>query len=102
MKRIEIIANHSVENNIMNALSEREAAFFWTKIPAVQGMGYQNPKIGDETWPEENFIMVIYCRNEQTQAIKEAVNEVRKTYPEEGIALFEMTEDNPEMDNLLE
>ena len=92
MKRIEIIANHSVENNIMTALSERGAAFFWTKVPSAHGMGYQTPKIGDETWPEENFILIIYCRDENARAVREAVQEVREKFPAEGIALFEMTE----------
>ncbi len=90
MRRIEIIASRSVETDMMEALGRREAARFHTKIPVAHGVGSSGPRQGDAVWPEENFVLIVYCEDEEAQRIREAVREVKKLFPDEGIKLFEM------------
>ena len=63
MKRIEIIANRSIEGDLHDALKEAGAAQHYTKIPVVHGVGNSGPRMGDHIWPEENFIMIVYCED---------------------------------------
>ena len=88
MLRIEIIANHSVEENVLDVLKEHGVGKHYTLYPNVKGVGTSGPRMADAVWPEENFVMVIWCDKEEAKAIKQAVEEVKGKYPDEGIKLF--------------
>jgi len=88
MIRLEIIANHSVEENILEALKEDGVGKFYTKYPTIFGVGGSGPRMGDPVWPEENFGIVIWCEEEEGRAIEKAVARVKEQYPDEGIKVF--------------
>ncbi|MDR2966242.1 MAG: hypothetical protein LBU88_10775 [Treponema sp.] len=88
MIRLEIIANNSVEENIMDALARENTGKFYTKIPNVFGVGNAGPRMGDAIWPEENFSLVIWCEKEEADAVKRAISSVKEKFPGEGIKLF--------------
>ncbi len=90
--RLEIIANHSVEEDILEALRQRGVGKYFTKIPAVQGIGSSDPRLGDHIWPEENFLLILYCDAERTDRVVEAVKEVKTRFKDEGIKLFVVPE----------
>ena len=88
MIRVEIIANNSVEVNILDALKYDGVGKFYTKYPVVYGVGSSGPRMGDAIWPEENFAMVIWCEEEEARGIARAVEFVKDRFPEEGIKIF--------------
>ena len=88
LKRVEVIANHSVEQDIMDLLEIRGLATHFTKIPSVHGRGDSDPKRGDHIWPEENFILIIYTDPSRAARVCEAVAEVKEKFPDEGIHCF--------------
>jgi hypothetical protein len=88
MIRIEIIANHSVEENILEALAKANVGKYYTKYPNIMGVGNTGPRMGDAIWPEENFAIVIWCEEEEAGAIQRAVATVKEEFPGEGIKLF--------------
>ena len=90
MKRVEIIANRSVEEDIMEALAAAGAAKHYTLIPVVHGSGRQGRRTGETTWPEENFDLVIYCDEEEERAIAAAVASVKARFEHEGIKIFSL------------
>ena len=92
MIRLEIVANHSVEENILEALKYEGAGKYYTKYPVVHGVGGSGPRMGDPIWPEENFALVIWCEEEEARGVERAVREVKKQYPDEGIKLFGLTD----------
>jgi len=88
MIRVEIIANHSVEENILEALKAEGAGKYYTKYPNILGVGASGPRMGDSIWPEENFAMVIWCEEDEAHGIQRAVGKVKERFPGEGIKLF--------------
>ena len=88
MIRLEIIANQSVEENILDALKNEGVGKYYTKHPGIFGVGSSGPRMGDAVWPEENFVMVIWCDEEETRGIERAINYVKGRYHDEGIKLF--------------
>ncbi|MDR0443341.1 MAG: hypothetical protein LBH44_08060 [Treponema sp.] len=88
MIRIEIIANHSVEENVLEALAKENVGKFYTKIPNIFGVGSAGPRMGDAIWPEENFALVIWCEEEEGRGIKRAIDKVKQQFPGEGIKIF--------------
>ena len=88
MIRIEIIANHSVEENILEALAKEQVGKFYTKYPNIFGVGSAGPRMGDAIWPEENFALIIWCEEDEARAIKSAVDTVKKQFSGEGIKVF--------------
>ncbi len=90
MKRIEIIANRSIEEDMHDIFRRKQIAQYYTKIPEVHGAGKSGPRRGDHIWPEENFILIVYCGDEEAEEIKSAVAELKLSFEGEGIKLFEM------------
>jgi hypothetical protein len=90
MIRVEIIANHSVEENIMEALAKQGVGKYYTKFPSILGTGSSGPRMGDAIWPEENFALVIWCEVEEARGIAKAVASVKEQFPGEGIKLFHL------------
>jgi hypothetical protein len=88
MIRVEIIANHSVEENILEALAKEQAGKYYTKFPSILGVGSAGPRMGDAIWPEENFALVIWCEEQEARAIERAVAKVKQQFPGEGIKVF--------------
>ena len=95
MIRVEIIANHSVEENILEALAREGAGKYYTRYPNVLGTGSSGPRMGDAVWPEENFVLVIWCEDEESRAIARAVASVKERFPGEGIKVFGLPPDPP-------
>jgi nitrogen regulatory protein PII len=93
MTRIEIIANHSVEENILEALAKEGAGKYYTRYPSVMGIGSSGPRMGDAVWPEENFALVIWCEEDEARAINRAVAAVKERFPGEGIKVFGLPPD---------
>ena len=90
MIRIEIVADNAVEDDIMEALKRNGTGRCFTKIPSVHGEGDSTPKHGNHIWPEENFILIIYCEKEEAGVIRRVIGEIKETFPNEGIKLFEI------------
>jgi hypothetical protein len=88
MYRVEIIANRSVEENLLEALRDEGAGKFYTKYPNVLGSGSSGPRMGDAIWPEENFALVIWCEEDEAEAINRAVGHVKEHFPDEGVKIF--------------
>jgi NDP-sugar pyrophosphorylase family protein len=88
MIRVEIVANRSVEENILEALAKEGVAKFYTKIPNVLGVGACGPRMGDAVWPEENFALIVWCEKNEAEGIERAIKKVKEKFPGEGIKLF--------------
>jgi nitrogen regulatory protein PII len=87
MRRVEIIANLSVEADIMDMLREVGTEGY-TKIPVVHGVGNSSPKMGDSVWPEENFMLMICTEENIALNIKENIKKLKEKFPDEGIKYY--------------
>jgi hypothetical protein len=90
--RIEIIANHSVEENIFEAFQREKAAAYYTRFPSVFGVGASGPRMGDAIWPEENIVIVVWCEDAEAERVERAIGSVKQQFPDEGIKLFKMSD----------
>ena len=90
MKRMELIANKSVEKEITEALEKNIANFFYTLIPELHGRGNTKYKLGTATWPELNFLLVSYLKDTDALKAENIIKEIKKRFPHEGIKLFMM------------
>jgi len=91
MIRVEVIANRSVEENILDALKLENVGKYYTKSPGILGVGTSGPRMGDSIWPEENFVFVFWCEEEEALAIERAVISVKEKFPNEGIKMFSLS-----------
>ena len=90
MKRIELIANRSVEGEIIEALEENIGDFFYTLLPQVCGRGKTKYRLGTATWPETNFLLISYLEDNDAAKAQTAVRRVKEQFPREGIKFFMM------------
>ncbi len=82
------MAAQAVQDDILDALAFYEVPPHYTIIGSVYGRGNTTPKLGDSVWPEENFLLIMYCDQELVQRIEQAIELVRKKYDHEGIGFF--------------
>jgi hypothetical protein len=88
MNRMELIANHSVKDEIIGSLESKIRDFYYTLIPTVHGRGKSAYRLGTATWPEENFMLISYLDGPDALAAEAAVEEIKELFPGEGIKLF--------------
>ncbi len=88
MYRAEIIANQSVQDDIIETLEDNIPNILYTVIPLVQGRGQNNRKLGSTTWPETNFLLFAYIENDKVPMVKAVVHAVKTKFAGEGIKLF--------------
>ena len=90
MKRLELIANCSVENEIIEALEENIQDFYYTLLPQIHGKGKTKYRLGTTIWPETNFLLISYLNDDDAAMVKVAIKEVKERFPREGIKCFFM------------
>ena len=90
MKRLELIANRSVENEIIEALEGSVSDLFYTLLPQIHGRGKTKYRLGTATWPETNFLLISYLDNEDAAKAEAAIRGVKERFPREGIKVFFM------------
>ena len=88
MTRCEIIANQSVQDEIVSLMEEHIPEVLYTIIPTVVGRGKNSYKMGSSTWPETNFILVSYVKDEQVATMKAIIKAVKEKFVGEGVKLF--------------
>jgi len=87
---MELIANRSVESEIIEALEGSTPDFFYTLLPQICGRGKTKYRQGTSTWPEMNFLLISYMDNDAAEKAQAAVRGVKERFPREGIKLFMM------------
>lgn len=88
MLRVEIIANQSVEDDIIERIETELPDLEYTILPGVHGKGKSSHKLGNNIWPEENFLLFTYTDEGTAAKIKEIVTAVKTRFPREGISIF--------------
>lgn len=91
MKRIEIIANRSIQEDMLDAFKKENIVKNYTLIPIVLGVGNSGPRMGDHIWPEENFSITVYCDDQEAVKIKKVIIELKEFFTSEGIKIFELS-----------
>lgn len=88
MYRAEIIANQSVQEEIVQLLEEHIEDVLYTIVPLVTGRGKDSYKMGSSTWPETNFILISYVEDDDVEVVKAIIKAVKQKFSGEGIKLF--------------
>lgn len=86
--RVEIIGNRSIQEDLEELLAGENAGQYRTVFPEVQGTGFSGPRRGDHVWPEENFVMVVYCGLEEARKLRDIAAVLRERFDTEGISVF--------------
>lgn len=89
MVRTEIYANRSVEEDIFEAIEKRLPGFSYSLFEDVQGRGRSGVRHGTAVWPELNVLYLIVSEDSQACLIGQAVQDVKKAFPKEGIKMFQ-------------
>lgn len=92
--RIEIIANQSVEEDIMEILETSIPAIEYTLEENVFGKGKSARKLGSTIWPEMNFRLTIYTTETRSTEIQKRIKEIKTKFAGEGISIFEIKTNN--------
>lgn len=90
MYRAEIIANQSVQDDIVEVLEDTINGILYSIVPVVYGRGKKEYKLGTTTWPETNFMLISYIDDNQVSILRKAIAAVKEKFANEGIKCFIM------------
>ena len=90
MRRLEVIANQSVQEDIIEGLAAAVPGFQYTLITPTYGAGLRRKKLGDVVWPEMNFILIAYMDGPEAETARGILAGLKQRFPEEGISFFDM------------
>ncbi|WP_024655646.1 PG0541 family transporter-associated protein [Borrelia hispanica] len=93
MYRVEIISNFSLEFDFHECITSIEEELgeiiYYSKVYNVKGKGRKGERQGNEVWPEENFIFIVYTdKLIIVEKLKNITEILGKKYPTEGIKFF--------------
>jgi nitrogen regulatory protein PII len=88
MKRLELIANASTQEDIQDALEAAVDRFYYSVIPVVHGRGRQLRRLGTATWPEENFMLISYVEDTDAETVRGVLATIKARFPTDGIKFF--------------
>ncbi len=86
--RCEIIANQSVQDDIIEVLENAIPDFEYTIEENLFGKGRKSRKLGNSVWPEMNFAMIAYVDESKIATVEFCVERIKQKFPREGINLF--------------
>lgn len=95
MTRFELIANKSVQDELVETIEKAAPGIGYTVLPVVHGKGSKDRKLGTAVWPEENFALICYAVEGEADLVREAFRAIKAAYPSEGIVAFELGEAKP-------
>lgn len=85
MKRMDIIANQSIEENVIEELAAVGHGDEFTYMHPVYGRGKNGRREGSPVWPETNVMFVVYLEEDTARALAKRIHELASRYPNEGI-----------------
>lgn len=88
MYRAEIVANQSVQDDILEALEDHIPDILYTILPLAHGRGGSDRKLGSTTWPETNFTLFAYVADAAKPTVDAVLSAIKQKFPDEGIKLF--------------
>lgn len=89
MTKLEIIANQALEAPLMEIMPKNDHKPCYTMLKQVDGSGYSGFCLGNDVWPEENVMFVLFLDDDRLEIIKQKLTEIRDRFPLLGLAAFE-------------
>jgi len=85
MIRVDIIANQSIEENVIDELTTLGHGESFSYIHPVYGRGTNGRREGSAVWPETNVMFVVFLDDGTADALAERIRTLRRQFPKEGI-----------------
>ncbi len=87
-RRVEIIANQSIEEDVIDRLTRAGHGESFTYMRPVYGRGSAGRREGSSTWPETNVMFVVYLSAKEARILHESMQSLKETFPREGIKVW--------------
>ena len=85
MKRLEIIANQAIEEDIIEELEAVGHGERFTYFHPVFGRGKNGRREGSAVWPETNVMFLVYLDADAAHAFMDRLKALKRRFPAEGI-----------------
>ncbi len=88
MLKLEIIANQALEAPLIEIMPEKNSKPCYTMLKQVDGAGYSGICLGNDVWPEENVMFILFIDEPELAIIKQSIDRIRKRFPLLGLSVF--------------
>jgi hypothetical protein len=85
MTRLEIVANQSVQEEVVTTLKTAVPGITYTLIPVAHGRGGEDWRLGTTVWPEENFVLFTYQDDGVVELLRLLLVDLKTRFPREGM-----------------
>ena len=88
MTQMVLIANHSVEEEIVGVLKHNIDDFNYMLFPASHGKLKNAIRLETPAWQDENFLLISSVNDHKAGMAESLINEIKSRFPEKEIKLF--------------
>ena len=88
MKRIEIISNKAIEDEVIAALSKIGHREAFTLLSPVFGRGEKGRREASAVWPELNSLFIIYIEDDRLDVLKTVLTKVKENFNVENLRCY--------------
>ena len=85
MKRLEIIVNQSIEDEVVSILESLHYGEAFTHFAPVFGRGNSGRREGTGVWPERNSLYLIFIKDQEAELFLNEIRRIKEEFPDEGI-----------------
>ncbi|MBN1997633.1 hypothetical protein JW935_08785 [candidate division KSB1 bacterium] len=88
MKRVEIISNKAIEEEIIAVLGIVGHKEAFTLLSPVFGRGRKGRREGSAVWPEQNSLFIVHIEDEKIEALQVALKKVKENFSVENLRCY--------------
>ena len=90
MKRMELVADRSIEKEVITALRDNINEFYYSLLPQIPGNEKPNYKSKTDIWPNLHFLLISFLEDDEAYKAKIIISDFKQQFPDGGIKLFFM------------
>jgi len=85
MKRLEIIVNQSIEDEVVFLLESLHYGEAFTHFSSVFGRGNSGRREGTGVWPERNSLYLVFIQDQEVGLFLNEILRIKEEFSDEGI-----------------
>jgi len=90
MKRMELIADRTIENEIINTLRDNINGFYYSLLPQIPGNEKPDYSSKKGIWTNLHFLLISFLEDDEAYKAKIIINDFIQQFPNEKIKLYLM------------
>ncbi len=89
LTRVEIVANRSIEEDLIDLLNACGHGETFTLLHPVFGRGSSGRREASAVWPETNVVILVFVATDEVSVLVDGLRDLKQRFPREGLRCWQ-------------